>query len=217
MDRNKNWNLIGAISGVVFVVLIVAGMAIAGDPGVEPTESSDVIARAFEDRSDDAELGSYISLIGALFFFPFLAYFTNRLRSAERSEARSSWLTTAAYGGGLVTAAMSLVLLAIGLASTSVGDDVEPVVAKVLLILMWNFTMVFGPPMIAFTLFSSLAIVRYSALPKWIGWLGFAVAVTLLMPWAGMFVAFFWILIVSLVMTYQAWNSSDEQEVVSPA
>jgi hypothetical protein len=217
MDRDKNWNLIGAFSGVVFVVLIVAGMAIAGDPGVEPTDSSDAIARAFADRSDDAELGSFISLIGTLFFFPFLAYFCNRLRSAKGVEDGGGWLISAAYGGGLVTAAMSLVLLTIGMASTSVGAGVEPLVAKVLLILMWNFTLAFGPPMIALTLGSSLVIVRYSALPKWIGWLGFAVSVTLLMPWIGMFVAFFWILIVSLVMTYQAWGSSADQEAVPQA
>ena len=193
MDSNKIWDLAGAFAGVVFVVLAVAGIGIAGDPGVEPTDSSQAIARAFADRSDDAELGIIVSLVGILFFFPFLAYFHSRLR---KSEGEDGWLATTAIGGGLVTAATLLVLQTLGLA-TAVSTGVDPVVAKVLLVLMWNFSPVFAAPMIALTLAASLVIVRYSALPKWMGWIGFLVSLSLLMPWVGMFVMLVWILLVT--------------------
>jgi hypothetical protein len=203
MDKDRIWNGAGAFTGVIFVVLVLAGMAIAGDPGVEPSDSSSEIARAFVDRSDDTGLGSTISVVGILFFFPFLAYLRNRLRKAEGDDG---WLANTAYGGGLVTAAMLLVMLSLNLAKTSVSDGTDPVVAKVLVTLTWNFSLVFGPPMIALVLGASFAILRYSALPQWLGWLGFLVSLTLLMPWIGMLVTLPWILLVSLTMTYQAWN-----------
>ena len=72
MDKNNVWDLVGAFTGVVFVVLVAIGTGIAGDPGVEPTDPSSEIASAFIDKSDDTELGSLISLVGLLFFFPFI-------------------------------------------------------------------------------------------------------------------------------------------------
>ena len=66
--------------------------------------------------------------------------------------------------------------------------------------------------MIAFTLGASLVIVRYAALPRWTGWIGFPVAVTLLIPWIGMFVALAWVLVVSIVLLVQAWRAPQPKE-----
>ncbi len=214
MGSKKIWKLVGAFSGVLSVVLMGVGMGIAGDSGVEPTDSPGVIARAFIDRADDAEIGGIIALFGILFFFPFLAYFRTRLRSAE---GENGWLTAAMYGGGLVTAAMLLVMHVIGAATTAISGGVDPVVAQTLLVLFWNFTLVLAPPMIAFTLAASIVIVRYSALPKWLGWLGFLVSLTLLMPWLGMFVMFLWVLLTSLTMTYQVVKGDSESQELAQA
>ena len=202
MDKNKIWNVAGAFTGVIFVVLVAIGSGIGGDR-IEPTDAPSDIARALMDRGDVARLGSIISLVGILFFFPFLAYLRNRLRKAEGEDG---WLTSTAYGGGLVTAAMLLVVETLNLASLSISAGVDPVVAQVLVVLSWRFFWVLAPPLIAFTLGSSLAIVRYSALPRWLGWVGFVVSLTLLAPWIGILFAMPWILLVSLTLTYQAWN-----------
>jgi hypothetical protein len=203
MDDNRVWNVVGAFTGVIFVVLVVIGMAIAGDPDVEPSDSSVEIARAFVDRSDDVTLGSLVAIAGILFFFPFIAFLRSQL---QKAEGEVGWLTSTAYGGGLVTAATLLVFQILGLASTSVSADADPVVAKVLVTIQWNSIWVFAPPMIALTLSSSIIFIRFSALPKWLGWLGFLVSITLFMPWVGMFVTLIWILLVSLTMTYQVWK-----------
>jgi hypothetical protein len=214
MGSNKIWKLIGALSGVVFVVLTIVGMGVAGESGVEPTDSPGVIARAFIDGSDDAEIGGMIALVGILFFFPFLAYFRTRLRAAEGEDG---WLTAAMYGGGLVTVAMLLVMQVIGQATTVISGGIDPVVAQTLSVLLWNFVWVLAPPMIAFTLAASIVIVRYSALPKWLGWVGFLVSITLLMPWVGMFVMIVWVALVSLTMTYQVLKDSSGSQLVAEA
>lgn len=203
VDRNVIWNRLGAFTGVIFVVLLAVGMGIAQNPDVEPSDPSIEIARAYVDRSDQAEIGAMIGLVGLVFFFGFLAFFRRRLQQAE---GEGGWLTSTAYGGGLVTAAMLLVMLSMTFATTSLSPNVDTVVAKVFVTWDWNAIWILAPPMIALTLGSSLVIVRYSALPRWVGWLGFPVALTLLVPWIGAFVTLAWILLVSIVLTYQAWR-----------
>ena len=118
-----------------------------------------------------------------------------------------------AYGGGLVTAAVMLVFMSLELATTAVwdyGSDTQ--VAKTLIALQWRYVWVFAPPMIAFTLGASLVIVRYGSLPRWVGWIGFPVSVTLLVPWIGVVVAMAWVLIVSIVLLVQAWRAPRPEE-----
>ncbi len=202
--KNRIWDSVGALSGVLFTVLVSVGLGMAGSADVEPDDPSAEIARVFVDRSDQAGLGTMIGLLGLVFFFGFLAYFRRRLQQAE---GEGGWLTSVAYGGGLVTAAMLLLTMSMQLATTSVSADVDTVVSKVFATWFWNSVWVFAPPMIAFTLGASLVIVRYGALPRWIGWIGFPVTLTLLAPWIGAAVTLAWILLVSLVLTYQAWRT----------
>ncbi|MFQ6030174.1 MAG: hypothetical protein ACE5Q6_22095, partial [Dehalococcoidia bacterium] len=140
----------------------------------------------------------------------FLAYFRSRL---QRAEGEGGWLTSMAYGGGLVTAAVMLVFISLDLATTAVWDyGPDTQVAKALIALEWRYVWVLAPPMIAFTLGASLVIVRYAALPRWIGWIGFPVAVTLLVPWIGVFVAVVWVLVVSIVLLIQALRTPEPKE-----
>lgn len=90
------------------------------------------------------------------------------------------------------------------------GPDTQ--VAKTLIALEWRYLWVLAPPMIAFTLGASLVIVRYAALPQWIGWIGFPVAITLLVPWIGFPVAVAWVLVVSIVLVIQAWRTPQPKE-----
>ena len=112
-----------------------------------------------------------------------------------------------AYGGGLITIAVFLVMASLELATTSVSPTVDTQVAKTFFVHQWNYILVIAPPMIAFTLGASLVIVRYAALPRWIGWVGFVVAISLLLPWIGAFVTIIWILIVSIFLLIKAWRN----------
>ncbi len=198
--RERRWNIAGALSGVVFVGLMFAGMAVAGSPDVEPSDTADAIARALADRSDQTRSGSMFTLLGLAFFFPFLAYLRHRLRAAEGDDG---WLHTMAYGGRLVAAAMLLLIVSVQLATTSVSAGVDQVVGKVFVVYTWNWSVVIGPPLMAFTLGSSLAIVRYGAAPRWTGWLGVFVTLTVVMPWIGLPVATVWIGLVSVALAVQ--------------
>ena len=66
--------------------------------------------------------------------------------------------------------------------------------------------------MIAFTLGGPLVIVRYAALPRWIGWIGFLATISYFMPWIGRALFVAWILVVSIVLLIQAWRAPQPKE-----
>ena len=141
------------------------------------------IAAELETDQDQREIGGYIILFGWLSFFWFLAFFRHQLQIAE---GEGGWLTSVAYGGGLVAAALILVAVALNFSTTAVsnyGPDNQ--VAKTLVVLGWNSIWVIAPPLIAFSTAASIIIVRFRALPRWIGWGGILPSVSLLMPWIG--------------------------------
>ena len=197
-------NRIGAVTGILFVVLVVVGLVVTDAPDSEPSDNSAAIAAELENDRDQREVGGVIGLFGWLSFFWFLAYFRRHLQEAE---GEGGWLTSVAYGGGLVAAAVVLVAMALGFATTAVsnyGSDTQ--VAKTLVVLGWNSIVVIAPPLIALTAAASIIIVRYKALPRWIGWIGILPTVSLLMPWIGAPVFLAWILVVSGALLAKAWR-----------
>ena len=210
---DSKWNLIGPVAGIAFVALVFAGMGVAaGSANPEPSDSSNAIAKAFADTSDQTQLGSMLTLLGLTFFFPFLAYLRQRLQQAEGD---GGWLATTTYGGGLVSAAMLLLLVSIHLATTAVQTETDQVVGKVFVVYTWNWIYVMAPPLIALTLGTSLSIVRYATVPRWLGWIGFPVTVTLLAPWIGFPVTLGWIGLLSISLVVKEVRSGDAVE--SPA
>ena len=201
------WDLVGPVCGIVFIVLIVVGAGVAGEHDVEISDSSADIARELEDKSDQVDVGSLISLVGFVFFFWFLAYFRRHLKQAEGEDG---WLTSVVYGSGLVGTAMILVLISLSLATTSGDYDPDPQAAKALFALTWNYIWVIGPPLIAFTAAASIVIIRFAALPRWIGWIGILVALSSFMPWMGILFFFPWILVVSVALLIRTWWSQPE-------
>ncbi len=214
--KDRIWDIVGSLTGVVFVVLVFISVAIAGDirdyvddDSIFRTSAAEA-ANVLEDRRDEVRTSSFINLFGLLFFFGFLAYFCSLLQKAEGEDG---WFTSMAYGGGLVHAAVILGCLSLELATTAVmdyGPDTQ--VTKALIALEWWYLWVLAPPMIAFILGASLVIVRYAALPRWIGWIGFPVAVTLFVPWFGFCGAMAWVLVVSIILLVQALRAPQPKE-----
>ena len=67
--RDRNWDIVGALTGALFVGILAVGLSIMGTPNLDPSDSSGTIARALVDRSDQTELGSLITLVGLMFFY----------------------------------------------------------------------------------------------------------------------------------------------------
>ena len=76
--KNRMWDMVGPLTGIVFVVPLVLSFGIPGsvrgdlDGSFTDTSAADA-ANVLLDRRDQVRTGSFIGLFGLAFFFGFLA------------------------------------------------------------------------------------------------------------------------------------------------
>lgn len=195
------WNRLGAVSGILFAALVIPGIVLSAPSG-DPTEPATEIASAGAGGYARARVGIYLMLVGCFFFLAFLAYLSGYLRRAEGDEG---WITNVAFGGGIATAGVILVLTAIRLAATVVSDYGEdPQVAKTFVMLDWDYAGVLGPAFAALLAGTSVIGLRFGALPRALAWSGAVLALVLAFSgfYGGSLVAVgvLWILVLSIVL-----------------
>jgi Ca2+/Na+ antiporter len=163
----------GAATGIVFVVLLVVGLAIVTPEPPKLDASADEWATYFVDHKDAVNTGVVLATL-ALFFF---IWFAGTLVSALRVAAGSPRLPTIAFGGAILATAAFFVGLTAFAAAAHRPDEVSPELTRAL-----NDVFVLsGVPAIAglSALFAATALVilRSDLLPGWVGWLAGVTAV----------------------------------------
>lgn len=108
-----DWRDRAPLSGLVFVVLAVAGNALQGStPALHG--DADAVADFYNDKATAIAVGMMLSLISVFFLAWFLAALGRHLRLSEGAD---SWISPLAGAGGVAT----LTLLAAGFALNSAG------------------------------------------------------------------------------------------------
>lgn len=197
MER-RAWDLLGPLSGILFVVFLVVAFSIAPtDPGADPDDPAVQIAARLAEQSDDNELSFPFFGLGIFFFLWFLSYLRDRFRGVGEE---GNWLVTVFWAGGLLSAAAFLMQGLVQAAQFSIDDyggDVQA--AKALFALGWNSILLLGPPVAAMVGAAAVVILRFGVLPKWLGWLAvLAFLAALAAPWMPVFVL--WVAVVSIVL-----------------
>jgi hypothetical protein len=203
--RDRRWAQWAPLSGIVFVVLFVAGFFVLNLP-----DSDDPLLKIkafYDDGGNRAQIivAGYLLTLSAVFFFWFLSSLRARLLPVEGQPGR---LTSIVFGSGLVFSA--LLLAATGCfifiaGEITFGDvnHISPELERVLPDLGFALLLIGGAfAAIAMVDAASVLIIRTGVLPKWIGWFGFVAAVGLL--FAGYFIPMvlllLWILFVSVAL-----------------
>ena len=96
--QGRIWPRLGALSGVLYVVLLMGSTS----------------------TGSDAQIVIVLELIAILLFLPFLGYLYSVLR---RAEGESAWLSATAFGAGLVDLTIKLGSIAPGFAARTEGLD----------------------------------------------------------------------------------------------
>ena len=96
--QGRIWPRLGALSGVLYVVLLMGSTS----------------------TGSDAQIVIVLELIAILLFLPFLGYLYSVLR---RAEGEGAWLSPTAFGAGLVDLTIKLGSIAPGFASRTEGLD----------------------------------------------------------------------------------------------
>ncbi|HUG13654.1 MAG TPA: hypothetical protein VMM78_01440 [Thermomicrobiales bacterium] len=191
---------LGAVAGILFAVLFFASSMFDPNPP-SPDEPSAAIAAYMSDADRNLDLITTLQ-VAAVFC---LIVFVSSLRQVLRTgSSESDWLSSIAYGGGLVAAGVMLIGASFTLANKSIGnygDDTQ--VAKMLFAIQWDFAMVLAPAFGALVAASAAAILRGAPLPRWVGWFSILVAVLLLAPgfyWIGVLATMVWVIVVGVTI-----------------
>ena len=204
-SAESKWAPLAALSGVVFVVLLVAGAVLVGAFDYLP--APDKVVADYSENTTRIQAGLYLSMVSVFFLFWFSASLRSHLHVAEGGLAR---LSNLAFGSGMVGGA--LMLLSAGAAGAAVqraGTEagIDPSAAT----LAYDLSStvggnVFPIALAAMIMASSIVSIRTGVFTRWFGWLGVALAVGLLSPvnWVFLIVAAPWIAAVSIWIYFDA-------------
>ena len=175
MDENM-WERWGAAAGVVFVVLLMLSVFIAGMPP-HIDASNEKIANFVGDHRRAIETSAVFGMFAAMFF----VWFASHLRHVmQRAEGGSEALSPIVFGSAVFIAAIGAMsaLPLVVLAYSSHNPDVMGDAGLVRM--LWNangmLTAMVGVGTVLFLVSMSVAMLRGELLAPWLGWAGLAVA-----------------------------------------
>lgn len=195
-------NRLAALTGVAFVVLLVVGGAIAGEPP-SPDDGVDEIVDFYTENDSSVMIGSVIQALGLVA----LVFFGGYLRRVfQEAAGPNHTLPSVVQAGAAIVAVGGAIDATINFALADSIEDVDPVAAQALVMLWNNDWIPIAVGGMTLILASGLSILRHGGLPRWMGWVAIVLAVAMATP-AG-FVAFLliglWIIVASIMLALRA-------------
>lgn len=205
-----------ALTGALFVVLLVVGFIVGGDTPDGDASGAKVVSYYGDNEAQNVAAIILIALSTVPLLF-FASTLSERVRAglAERSVIPNFVLVT-----GVLLAAGLFGAGTIHLALTDLADEIRPSAAQALNALDNDSWIAFAGPAAMFVLGGSLAAIRSTVLPTWLGWAGVVLFVLQFTP-AGFFaalLALIWIIVVSVLLYLRGAEASTPEQpaVASP-
>lgn len=206
--NGSRWSRWAPLSGVVFVVLWLVSVALFNNVDTGDSDSK-LLAYYSNSGHRHREIATFFLVLAASFVFVwFLGVLRGRLAHAQGG---ADALTNAAFGAGLVSAAMWVVSMALFDSQSLAWSDTSRFVFDANTFRVTQsagYAVWFSGTTIAAVAVIATAVVslRFGGLlPKWVAWLSFVVAATMLV--AFFFVPFLiflgWTLVVSLMLIWR--------------
>ena len=196
--QERIWPRLGAISGLLYVVLLMGSTS----------------------SGSDAQFVIVLELIAILLFLPFLGYLYSVLR---RAEGEGAWLSTTAFGAGLVDLTIKLGSLAPGFAART--DGLDPQLHQALEKMNSVAFIVTMLPLGVMLAAVAIVVLKTRILPLWLGLLAATTAPACLVN--GMFLdaefgpafllVLLWIALASVVLTLRGRASVASMATPEPA
>jgi hypothetical protein len=176
----------GPIAGVIFAVLMVAGVLLMNSSTPADDDPDDEFIQFYDDSGNRLEqiVAAYLLAGAGVAFLWFLNHLRRRLTMAPGND----WLGGLTAGSGVVFVAMLyaaattwvVISGSLEFGSTEL-DQIDPSLMRIIPQLGFGLLLIFGGISAATCIAAaSWAILRTAALPAWLGWLGLLAAVALL-------------------------------------
>jgi hypothetical protein len=199
------------LDGIAAVIFWVAGVVVLQGPANQPdTNASPARALVFFKTEENAILvGTFLYMIGTLFFLWFLGLVRTRLVAAEGASHR---LSSIAFAGGVVAASLLLAMPAVHATGAINNDNLSADAAQVYLGINVAFFYAAEFATAVFLLALGLVSLRGQPFPRWLGTVSIVYAVCLLIPpigWAVLLWGFpLWLIVVSLLLATRSRSDS---------
>jgi len=200
---------IGALTGVAFVVVAIIAGIIGGEPPDADSPVQEIVDH-YSDNETSIQVGAFVGAAAMVLLVFFGAY----LRSVfSAAEGRGGMLSALTLVGTAIIAVGFAIDITISIALTEAVDDIEPAAVQALQALWDNDFVPIALGILVFLIATGLSILRYGALPKWLGWVALVLAVIGFTPIG--FIAFLgtgiWIAIVSVMLALRAPAASAQR------
>jgi hypothetical protein len=203
MSLGRREERLAPLDGIAAVVFWVAGVIVLQGPADQP-ETDASPARAlefFEGHSGAILLGTFLFMIGTLFFLWFLGLVRAQLGPAEGGTRRVSSI---AFAAGVATAIALLLMPAVHATGAINKDNLSPGAAQVYLGLGFTFFYAAELATAVFLLATGLTSLSTGAFPKWLAWISLVLALWLLIVpigWTALLYGFpLWLIVVSVLL-----------------
>ncbi len=173
--NNRSW--LAPLTGILFIVFLIVGFALAGEPPDPTDDSAQEIVDFYVDNDSKVIAGAIAQAIAGAMFIFFGGYLFRTLR-ASGAEATA----IVAFAGTVVFALGIAIDGTINFALAETAEDLEPGAVQALSALWNNDFLPFSMGMLVFLMGFGVSIVRHGALPKWMGWGAIVVSLTAISP-----------------------------------
>ncbi len=191
------------LTGVIFVVLSIAGFAFAGEPPDAGEPVGEIVSH-YVDNKDSVTTGAFLIALAAMF----LVFFGSYLRKAlSEAEGRGGVLSAVVLAGSAVMAVGLTIDATITLALAETAGDMQPAALQALQGLWDNdfLPIALGSELLLIS--AGISIVLHGALPRWLGYVALGLAVVGATPLGEVAVGAgggIWIVAVSVLLAMRA-------------
>lgn len=197
MNRNA-WV---ALTGILFLVLLVVSVVVSGEPP-DPTEDSAAeVISYYADNDSEVMLASGLFTLAGVLFVAFAAAIRRELLEGGADD---DTIPTLALAGAIIFAIGVATSSALGFAAADLvdSDQIEEGTITTINAISWDFFFPFAAGLLLFFVSTGIGIVRTGALPKWLGWVAIVIGVVAMTPigFGAALAGALWVLVASILI-----------------
>ncbi|MGH2952759.1 MAG: DUF4386 family protein [Solirubrobacterales bacterium] len=175
--NGRSW--VPPLTGLAFLVLVIVGFAIGGEPPDVDDNSAEEIVEWYVDNDGSIMFGAALQTLAATLLIFFGAYLWRLLREADQ---RGGAAALATFAGMVVLGVGIAIDGTINFAAADNAEDIDPTAVQALATLWQGDFLPLALGTQVFLLGLGVSVIRWGALPTWIGWIAVVLGVIAVTP-----------------------------------
>ena len=208
MEERSSKEWLWPLTGIAFILLIVASFLFAGEEPPSADEEAQEIVDFYLDNDTALMVSAFLGTVAGTALIFFFAYVSKLLRAAR---GEGGVLPTLVVVGAAIVGIGAAIDGTITFAMVEAADDIEPESVRTLQALWDNDFLPFVLGMQVLWVALGISLVKSDVLPKWLGWVALAIGVIAFAGPASFFalpLGGLWIIVASIMLTMRTRGGS---------